>query len=456
MSQVEVSRSWVQQVDAAQQINANYTSHSTLCTFTRDTPYVPLEVGKGKKAQKRKRKLEATAAAEGLLRDSEMEWVRQRFLEMEHASVATSSPLEMKGISDVSGQASINVTPDGIAYCVNAASVDAVLSYSASSGQEDAATALMPPGSRAFISDSSQFASGVAPLLTSYDLVVADPPWSNKSVSRSARYRTMPSNESLLDLPVASLLKPNALVAVWCTNAPEHREFVTSRLLPAWGCQHIATAYWLKLCCTRPDRVLQPVLPFVANTTFRRPYEPIFIGRATAASSASTGASSGSDTTEISAPDCPPERFLVASVVSDEPGTHSRKPLLRDILAPFLPAGGRTRLPSIDTGGSGDSESATGAVPAFAGPAAAAAQGSARRTETGTGTGAFRGLELFARSLCRDFDSWGNEPLLFQAAALFKARHGGSGAPGGEDAAEAVEPPQKRARTDHTPLGSHE
>lgn len=56
-------------------------------------------------------------------------------------------------------------------------------------------------------------------------------------------------SRNLLKLPLRQLACPasGALVALWVTNRERLRRFVEQELLPAWGAQHVATWYWLKV-----------------------------------------------------------------------------------------------------------------------------------------------------------------------------------------------------------------
>ena len=65
-----------------------------------------------------------------------------------------------------------------------------------------------------------------------FDVVVIDPPWENKSVRRSGRYGTVPTHR-LRQLPVPAMCHPTTLVFVWCTNRHRHMADLTV-------CMHIS------------------------------------------------------------------------------------------------------------------------------------------------------------------------------------------------------------------------
>lgn len=96
-----------------------------------------------------------------------------------------------------------------------------------------------------------------------FDVVLVDPPWENRSVRRGSVYATIPGR-NLLALPVVELMRggggPAPLLALWVTNRERLRRFIDAELLPAWGLEHRATWYWLKL-----DTEGNPVTPLVCR-----------------------------------------------------------------------------------------------------------------------------------------------------------------------------------------------
>ncbi|RUS18886.1 MT-A70-domain-containing protein [Endogone sp. FLAS-F59071] len=182
---------------------------------------------------------------------------------------------------------------------------------------------LIPPRASSLISDISGISSllGHARQLGGYDLIVIDPPWPNKSATRSSHYATQ-DIYSLFQLPIPALLRTvdtdtrsPPLIAVWITNKPKFRKFVTDKLFPAWGCEAVAEWYWVKMT-TR----CEPVIPL--DSPHRKPYEPLIIGR----------------------PKLPPTAHLLPNaipthkaIVSVPCKRHSRKPPLGDVLSLWLP-----------------------------------------------------------------------------------------------------------------------
>ncbi|XP_049831927.1 N(6)-adenine-specific methyltransferase METTL4 isoform X3 [Schistocerca gregaria] len=89
-------------------------------------------------------------------------------------------------------------------------------------------------------------------VLGKFDLLLLDPPWWNKYIrrkkqkSRESSYSMM-YDEDLLKLPVASLIAPGALVAVWCTNSETHINTMKNKIFPSWGIECVSKWYWLKV-----------------------------------------------------------------------------------------------------------------------------------------------------------------------------------------------------------------
>lgn len=112
------------------------------------------------------------------------------------------------------------------------------------------------------------------------DLVLLDPPWPNKSASRSSSYETMDIYD-LFEINLPSILAQTnsltpCLVAVWVTNRPKFRRFVTGRLFPDWHLD-LAAEEWLWVKNTaRPEggSLAEGGLPvFDLDNTHRRAYE---------------------------------------------------------------------------------------------------------------------------------------------------------------------------------------
>lgn len=171
-----------------------------------------------------------------------------------------------------------------------------------------------------------------------FDFVLLDPPWENRSVRRSARYDSMHDLEpmAVLRAVLGQHIAPGALVACWITNRASSRE-TALEAFRAWDVQLIEEWTWLKttvggLPVTQIDGL------------WRKPYEVLLLGR--------------KDSDEAQGSDSDVRRRIIVAV----PDLHSRKPHLRPLIEPFLPA-------------------------------------------------TYRALEVFARNLTADWWSWGDEVL---------------------------------------------
>ena len=86
-----------------------------------------------------------------------------------------------------------------------------------------------------------------------FDLVIMDPPWRNKYVRTKKRkqneagYQLMQDNEDLKQIPIASVLKDDGIIAVWCTNSPSHKEHLKASVFPSWNIEYLTTWFWLKV-----------------------------------------------------------------------------------------------------------------------------------------------------------------------------------------------------------------
>lgn len=84
------------------------------------------------------------------------------------------------------------------------------------------------------------------------DLIVMDPPWWNKYIRRvkaasSTASYAMLDKDGMLNMPIEHFVRPNTLVAIWCTNSPSHIGSIHTELLPRWGLKLLATWYWIKV-----------------------------------------------------------------------------------------------------------------------------------------------------------------------------------------------------------------
>lgn len=129
---------------------------------------------------------------------------------------------------------------------------------------------IIPPQSTFLMSDI-QHLNTVCKALGTFDLIVMDPPWTNKSVKRKKRYYTM-DNDMMLDLPLGDMMNTGCVVVVWVTNKQKHIHFVTEQLFPTNSITFLARWFWLKV-----TRTGQCVYDF--DSAHKKPYETIIIGK---------------------------------------------------------------------------------------------------------------------------------------------------------------------------------
>jgi MT-A70 len=83
-----------------------------------------------------------------------------------------------------------------------------------------------------------------------FDVIVADPPWSNRSVSRLKK-KTHLSYETIRDVfhqvpQLANWLAPGGIVAIWVTNSVTSFSAVLDAF-DKWKLELVATWAWLKV-----------------------------------------------------------------------------------------------------------------------------------------------------------------------------------------------------------------
>ncbi|KAI9851851.1 MAG: hypothetical protein M1838_002567 [Thelocarpon superellum] len=231
-------------------------------------------------------------------------------------------------------------------------------------------TYVIPPKATfllANVQESAIFEDGVRHLMSStpstagsepFDLILLDPPWPNASAKRAKTYgrprSTADIHHLLLSLPLRAHIAAAGLVGVWITNKIRFRSLVLGdqdgasecrSLFNAWGLELVEEWIWIKV-----TKRGEPITDL--ESAWRKPYEMLLLGRRTAR--ALHGSSGDDDRHKI-------KRRIIAGV----PDIHSRKPSLRELLAPLMP-----------------------------------------RPE-------YRALEIFARNLTQGWWAWGDEVLKF-------------------------------------------
>lgn len=144
-----------------------------------------------------------------------------------------------------------------------------------------------------------------------FDLIILDPPWSNRSVRRSGHYTTEESQTTEPFIQSLPILRDygaeSCFVCVWITNKLSIRQRVMHSL------QHLRYELheeWIWLKVTSEG---EPIYPL--DGIWRRPYEILLLFK------------------RKSSPAQIQRRIIVAV-----PDVHSRKPCLKRLLEPFLPS----------------------------------------------------------------------------------------------------------------------
>lgn len=191
-----------------------------------------------------------------------------------------------------------------------------------------------------------------------FDLVILDPPWPNRSVKRTHKtanstYSTVATLDGVYELIMGMdldvLMADSCLVAIWITNKPAVRELVLGEqgLFDCWGVELIEERLWLKTTFHGG-----PVTPI--DSVWRKPYEVLLIGRKRRQYTQT------SEETKLE------HGQVKKRVLASVPDLHSRKPCLKDLLEPLVRSFGH-----------------------------------------------YRALEVFARHLVADWWSWGDECIKF-------------------------------------------
>ena len=147
-----------------------------------------------------------------------------------------------------------------------------------------------------------------------FDVVILDPPWSNRSVRRSRQYRTVEPEESPLGALRSILshhIAPGALVACWITNKPAVRDLALE-LFANWNLNVVEEWAWLKVT-TKGEPVTD------IEGVWRKPYELLLIGRKP----------HKDNPTNV--------HDIVRRVVVGVPSLHSQKPHLKELIGQLLP-----------------------------------------------------------------------------------------------------------------------
>ncbi|KAK7751548.1 hypothetical protein SLS62_006498 [Diatrype stigma] len=270
---------------------------------------------------------------------------------------------------------------------------------------------LIPERSHHLLGTISAQRSAFLATALAFDLIVLDPPWPSRSARRKRKnhsrnhHPSSPSSNSgyatvrdvqgaralLSQIPIASHLKPDGLVAIWITNKAAVADLLfapspspstgTGAQPPLWGdfLEPVGEWIWLKVTAAGGEPVVDP------EARWRKPWERLVIARRMGSRVSLSGTGSGSGSGNIdhnsssnsnnsssnsNAPTSAPSSSSSSyqrRVILAVPDVHSRKPNLRGLFADLnvLPEG-------------------------------------------------YAGLEVFARNLTAGWWGWGDEVLRFQ------------------------------------------
>ncbi|KAL7730678.1 hypothetical protein ACLKA6_003454 [Drosophila palustris] len=142
----------------------------------------------------------------------------------------------------------------------------------------DSSTFIIPQAVRFYNHNVEQLTTLLPQLLSSYDLIVIDPPWRNKYIRRIKRARqelgyAMLDNDKLALLPIRQLTHKHTLVAIWCTNSTLHQQALETQLLSSWRLRLLHKLRWYKL---NTDHQLIGNLN-QADVTQKQPYELLYL-----------------------------------------------------------------------------------------------------------------------------------------------------------------------------------
>ena len=152
-----------------------------------------------------------------------------------------------------------------------------------------------------------------------FDFILLDPPWQNRSVTRSKIYKTMRDEDPIKTVrnEMGEHLAPDGLVGCWITNKPNTREAATE-CFNAWNVDVVEEWVWIKTTANG-----EPL--YKVDGLWRKPYEILLLGRKVESIKLS-GPNNVGTTRNIS-------RKLIAGV----PDLHSRKPSLKSLIEPLMP-----------------------------------------------------------------------------------------------------------------------
>ncbi|RMY61900.1 hypothetical protein D0865_00736 [Hortaea werneckii] len=225
-----------------------------------------------------------------------------------------------------------------------------------------------------------------------FDVILLDPPWPNRSIKRSHRtpgtsYHTASNLSNLTNLlhsmDLEMLMSPSScIVGVWITNKPSIREAVLDPeggVFAMWGVELVEEWIWLKTTARgEPVSGLEGV--------WRKPYEVLLVGRRGGGDG--MGAMGGRGWAGGGEDDGERGKKVKRRVILGVPDLHSRKPCLKGLVEEIL-------LREYHHYNSDDDVE---------------------------GRPWYRALEVFARNLVAGWWSWGDECVKFNWEGYWQKR----------------------------------
>ncbi|MCJ1362670.1 hypothetical protein MMC16_001776 [Acarospora aff. strigata] len=152
-----------------------------------------------------------------------------------------------------------------------------------------------------------------------FDFILADPPWNNRSVRRSKKYKTFDRHldepwDTIRDV-LGNHLAVGGLVGIWVTNKAEPRKKALEAF-KHWDVQLMEEWVWVKT--TLHGELVTPL-----DGLWRRPYEILLLGRKSYALNHE----------RINTKPSTISRRFICGV----PDLHSRKPSLKELIEPLMP-----------------------------------------------------------------------------------------------------------------------
>ncbi|KAL3074220.1 hypothetical protein niasHS_015050 [Heterodera schachtii] len=136
---------------------------------------------------------------------------------------------------------------------------------------------VFPPNSLFLLADVSLIRHFLSHPNEKFELIVADPPWPNRTVKRQRTYQMFKAGRFSLDnlfdrlghLPIPQLLADDGLFCIWLTNSKTAHE-MAQELLEKWELRRLAQWHWLKIC-----RTGEPICAF--RPEHKVPFESLLI-----------------------------------------------------------------------------------------------------------------------------------------------------------------------------------